>query len=228
MNITKARQQAIDRRLRAVRVPLEPEDTLLDSSIIIEQLDGVNKVFDMRCGGTGYIFHLAIPSNALRQVSTLDFRCKLPWGEPSISWLEDPHDFEPKLEFYKLPNGEVYTRDECINHVILSPNPMRCCGFIKGLLLGYGTEPIPNQYQHGESVRADLDIFGHGRPAELELLINRNERRVYEHLCERMRRRVGPFARDPGSGRELPNTSVGEQPGTMQVPGVLPKARERI
>jgi hypothetical protein len=98
-----------------------------------------NCVFDLDCGGSGYMFNVAINNETTRAIWLQEFRLGMLWHEAEFRWLNESPRVSPWAYTYAFP----------------SPGPV---GF-EGLLLGIGAAGLPDEYLDRQRVRLTLEIF---------------------------------------------------------------------
>lgn len=176
---------ALARRLRAVGVPLRDAEDTTQYELRIDQVGGVNEsqVFDLDCGGTGYMLDLVITNNLPSPVTIFDFELEPPWNDPRFHWLDDPDEWEPPADSYFFPGWNRYgfPRKLVLNHRRRSKGELRPGAVREGLLLGWGYAPIPDCFTHGCSVDAKLSIVDrleHRFSAEVSLWVCRSAKLI--------------------------------------------------
>jgi hypothetical protein len=136
------------------------------------------------CGGTAFVISLLI-TNKLPRFAIADFGLELPWKQESFYWLEDPLQIDGTSRRYRFGGKDLpeFDREQVINHHadvtrILSPGDS-----LKGFLLGYGFESIPEKFRHGMMIPAFVIVYDqlgrdHRSPVELQAVRSRTPPRV--------------------------------------------------
>ena len=181
-----------------------------------DPMDIETGVRDLDSGGTGYMLSIAIHNKSQRSIRLHEPRLKIPWRESEFHWIEDPRRKAPREYTYSFPDpGPTgFERDAVLNHRFgrrdsrLGPD-----GWIEGLLLGVGREPIPEEYRDRQRLNMLLSICD-GRGNE------------YEHsvafLVSRSKRRSGSIAKEIKRGILFASldgrrTEVGDRRGLRRV-----------
>jgi hypothetical protein len=131
-------------------------------------------------GGTAFILNLGITIN-LPKFAISAFGLEPPWKNDSFYWLEDPLEIDGTSRCYRfgskdLPEFERGIINHCANvrHVFSSGESL------KGLLLGYEFDSIPEEFRHGMMIPAFVmiyDQFGREHRSPVELQVVRNHTR---------------------------------------------------
>lgn len=128
-------------------------------------------IFDLDSGQTGYMLSIKIHNESQRSIQLKEPRLAILWREPDFHWLVDPLRKSPREYTYSLPDPAPvgFERDAVVNHRFgrrdsrLDPD-----GWLEGLLLGVGREPIPEEYHDRQRIKMVLSIFD-GRDNRYEL-----------------------------------------------------------
>jgi hypothetical protein len=148
-------------------------------------------------GGFAVILNLGIRIN-LPRFAILAFRFVLPWKTDSFYWLPDPLETFSSSQCYSFPDSRLpeFERSEALNHYaderrIYSPGQS-----VKGALLGFGLDSIPEEFKHGTMIPAYVviyDQFSRELRSPVKLWLDRSLTRSVP------RKRRGLFDRpDPG------------------------------
>jgi hypothetical protein len=154
------------RQIRAagirVHIGEDDEEAPHDSSsgLLIYQADGVvdSRAFDFH-GATGYIIDIVITFNISR-FAIARFDLELPWNGP-FRWLDKPVELVGQPAVYRF-GGDYdpqFEMDEVLNHRTDVRRIWSRRDSLKGVLLGIGDEPIPDQFQHGSNIPALLTVY---------------------------------------------------------------------
>src|SRR5712692_1331055 len=142
-------------------------------------------IFDLYSGGTGYMLSIFIHNDAPRNVWLHEFRLEIPWWEPEFRWLEDPMRKVPREYIYSLPppGVEGFDRDVVLNHRLRRNGRISPDGWLEGLLLGVGQEPMPSGYRDRQTLNMRLSVFderGNRFEADIKFLVDRHALRIRE------------------------------------------------
>jgi hypothetical protein len=137
-------------------------DSLPSSKVRIDAPGGnlETSIFDLDPVGTGYMVWLSL-TVVDGPFAIAEFFLTLPWSVAWIEWLSDPAQGKGPHYVYRFPGrrGDEFPRDNVINHCADAQKMLRRGQRIEGFLLGYGSEPIPNTYEHGQHVLGNVGIF---------------------------------------------------------------------
>ncbi len=187
-------------QLRSKGIPLDEEvlEAMQDASRRphIYQTGTVveNTIFDLHSGGTGYMLSIAIHNDSNRIVSPHEYRLEMLWFEPEFRWLEDPWRKEPREYAYSFPKPRwaPFEREVVLNHRLGRNGRINPDGWLEGLLLGVGREPIPEKYHARQRLQTRLLVFdgrGNRFETDLNLLVDRSVQLNRHHREEKLTRR---------------------------------------
>ena len=112
------------------------------------------------------MIHIVI-SNDSPQVIRLDqCRIELPWFDSEFHLLEPPWRKIPREYSYSSPNAPTlsFEREAVLNHRFGHQGRLNPGDSLDGMILGAGSQAIPDQYQHCEAVKVQLLIIdGQGK-----------------------------------------------------------------
>lgn len=182
---------AIARRIRAAGRPIYiAEDdgearSIPCDGLLVRQTGGVMDSQAIDCsGGTAFILNLSITIN-LPKFAISAFRIEPPWQNDSFCWLEDPLQIGGTSRCYRFGSRDLpeFERGQVINHRANATRIFSSGEPLKGFLLGYGFDAIPEQFRHGMMIPAFVivyDQFGrdHRSPVELQAVRNRTRPQV--------------------------------------------------
>lgn len=177
------------RRIRAAgaAIYIEEDDSeapqILPTGLRIRQFGGLieSRAFDFY-GAAGYILCVAIASN-LPQFSISAFELDLPY-KGMVHWLDDPLEYDGSSTVYRF-RGKYpleFERDRVLNHLADVRRAYSKGQSLKGMLLGLGTEPISDEFQHGRMIPAFLivsDQFGREYRSPVSLWADRADKLHY-------------------------------------------------
>jgi hypothetical protein len=182
---------AVARRIRAAGRPIYiAQDDGAGPSIpcdglLVRQCGGLMESRAIDCGsGTAFIIQLVITSK-LSKFAISGFGLEPPWRNDYLNWLEDPLQIDGASRCYRFGVKDVpeFEREHVINHYADVRHIFPFGHSVKGFLLGYGFDPIPEQFRHGMMIPAFMivyDQFGreHRSPVELQAVRNYKQPRV--------------------------------------------------
>ena len=116
-------------------------------------------------GGTAFILSLSITIN-LPKFAISAFGLEPPWKNDSFCWLEDPLQIDGTSRCYRFGSRDLpeFDRRQVINHRANATRIFSSGESLKGFLLGYGFDSIPEQFRQGTMIPAFVIIynqFGH-------------------------------------------------------------------
>ena len=164
---------ALARRIRAAGCPIyiaedEGEARVIPSDgLKVFQWGGVNDSTVnvlTSYGGIAVIIYLGVTFN-LSNFAISSFRFEPPWKNDSFYWLPDPLEIDDSSDCYRFGVRDLPTfeRSRVLNHYADERKIHSKGETLKGCLLGFGTDAIPKNYQHG-MISAFVDIYDqHGR-----------------------------------------------------------------
>lgn len=148
-------------RLRDLGVPLETPQPDGEPGLIIRQQGGLteNRAFDLSCGGTGFMIDLFLLFNKFR-TAVAYFSLEVPWQDSSFRWLDDPVEIDAPWNVYRFPgtNALEFPRELVMNRVAGLSRMWSQGEFVKGLLLGFGSKSIPDNFRHGSLIPAFITV----------------------------------------------------------------------
>jgi len=161
---------------------LELIESRPSSKVRIDAAGGTpeTSIFDLDPVGTGYMAWISL-TVVNESFAIAGFCLGLPWEIGSVVWLSDPANGNGPSYAYRFPgrHANEFPRDSVINHRADAQRILRHGQRIEGFLLGYGSEPIPNAYRHGDHVLGNIavyDQFDEQYSAETDFCIDRSAR----------------------------------------------------
>jgi hypothetical protein len=179
---------AVARRIRAAGRPIYiAEDdgearSIPCDGLRVRQTGGFMESQAIDCsGGTAFILNLTITIN-LPKFAISDFGLEPPWKNESFYWLEDPLQIDGTSRCYRFGSRDLpeFDRGRVINHYADVTRVFSWGEPLKGFLLGYGFNSIPEQFRHGTMIPAFViiyDQFGRDHRSPVELHVARNHTR---------------------------------------------------
>jgi hypothetical protein len=149
-------------------------------SLVIRQIGSSveNVVLLMNEGlTTAIMLHLVVVNDSPKAMLVIAYyELKLLWKDEEFDWLDDPAEVAPPRDYYSYSDVLQYKRDMVLNHRRYEQGKLAPGDAFKGLLMGKGTAQIPDDFQHGQTVKMKLVIHdkrGKKYSAEFELWIDR-------------------------------------------------------
>jgi hypothetical protein len=157
----RIKRRDIAYKLRRRGVPLEIPEPHEVPRLIIRQQGSLteNCAFDLDCGGTGFIINLYILINKFK--TAIDyFELDVPWRDATIRWLDDPVSIGALFNVYRFPGTGAleFGRESVINHMAGSTRTWSKGQCVQGLLLGFGSDSISNDFRHGSNIPAFIRV----------------------------------------------------------------------
>jgi hypothetical protein len=157
---------------------------------------GLNEIFDLADGGTGYAIEVVLRNDSGRPIDILGFQIKTPWGIPKVSLVPAPRISSPKYPTYTFPGlSRYYDGDNVINHIFARQktrlNPRQ---EIEGVIVLSSKEPMPTELQQYARTFVTLCIFdtrGNAYSAQFRLIVDRSEL-IARKRRENVERREAP------------------------------------
>jgi hypothetical protein len=182
---------AIARRIRAAGRPIYiAEDdgearSIPCDGLRVRQTGGVMDSQAIDCsGGTAFILNLFITIN-LPKFAISAFGLEPPWKNDTFYWLEDPLQIDGASRCYRFGSRDLpeFDRGQVINHRANATRIFSSGESLKGFLLGYGFDAIPEQFGHGMMIPAFVIVYDqcgheHRSPVELQAVRNRTRSQV--------------------------------------------------
>jgi hypothetical protein len=153
----------IRRAGRAIHIPEDDGDVpdIPSGALRVRQTGGVieSTAFDLGAG-TGFKIHLLVTST-IAHFAVSHIELKLPWKQPPIWWLEDPVVIDGPSRCYRFFGDQLieFERNLVLNHRLKVTEPFSAGESAEGLLLGIGSEPIPEEYSQGGIIPAFVIIY---------------------------------------------------------------------
>jgi hypothetical protein len=160
-------QLTFARRIRRAGRPIHiPEDDgdvryIPSAALRVYQTGGVieSTAFDLSAG-TGFKINLVVTSTVSGfAVSRIEL--KLPWEHTHVQWLEDPNVTIGPSRCYRFFGHQTLEieRELVLNHRLKVTRLFSIGESVEGLLLGIGSEPIPEEFPQGRMIPALVLIY---------------------------------------------------------------------
>jgi hypothetical protein len=154
-------------------------------------------ILDAQYGGTFLMIRAIISNDSPRVIQLNQCRIKLPWHDSEFRLLEDPWRKMPREHSYSSPNVPTlsFEREVVLNHRFGHEGRLNPGDSLDGMILGVGSQVIPDQYHDRQEVDVQLVIIdGQGKmyKESPRVLLNRSEelrrqRKARERACARNR-----------------------------------------
>lgn len=133
---------------------------------------------------SAFVINLVITANQAKFAISA-FSLKTPWKNEHFHWLEDPLQLDGPSRNYRFHLSGVpeFERRDVINHHADPTRVLSSGHSLKGFLLAVGSDPMPEEFQHGMMIPAFVIIYDqfereHTSPVELQVVRNRPQSRV--------------------------------------------------
>ena len=181
MKQSKKEEMALFHRIEAAGVPIdshvEPVSRSSDLRIVQLRDSLTNNVTDVRRGGALYQAYVRVTCHGAGPIYLKDVQLSAGWDE-AIQLLSDPQEFKSGKPYYRLRNGASFARHLCINHKLLSAQPLRRGDCIEGFLLAESMVQVPEHFIEHCQLKALLTImdqFEKYHSADLLLALERTK-----------------------------------------------------
>jgi len=201
-------QLAYARRIRSAgRAIYIPEDDgevryIPSNALRVYQTGGIieSTAFDLSAG-TGFTINLVVTSR-VSGFAVSHIELELPWEHTHVQWLEDPKVIDGPSRCYRFFGNQTleFERNLVLNHRLKRTQRFSAGESAEGLLLGLGSEPIPEKYAQGNMILAFVIIYdqiARRYQVPVQLWADRSMRKIRPARSD-ARRKGGLFAkRDP-------------------------------
>ena len=168
------------RRIRAAGRPIYIAE---DDELGVSQTGDANESSAFEWGdGTGFKVYLTV-TNHRPTFAISRFELELPWKQMYFQWLEEAVARDCKSSCYRFAGNPSleFERSLVINHYADLTNTFSAGQSVKGFLLGFGRDPIPEEFPHGSMIPASVRIYDqheHKYVAPVNLWADRNQKTV--------------------------------------------------
>jgi hypothetical protein len=131
-------------------------------------------ILDAQLGGTFLMIPVIICNDSPRVIRLDQCRIVLPWHDPDFRLLEDPWRKMPREYSYSSPKVPTlsFEREAVLNHRFGHQGRLNPGDSLDGLILGAGSQAIPDQYHHRQGVDVQLVIIdGKGKMYQESALV---------------------------------------------------------
>jgi len=159
-------------------------------------------ILDAQMGGTFLMIPVIIRNDSPRVIRLDQCRIELPWHDPDFRLLKDPRRKVPREYKYSSENAPrlSFEREVALNHRFGGQGRLNPGDSLNGLILGAGSQAIPNQYRDRQGVDVQLLIIdGRGK-------VYQESPRVLLDRSEQLRREREQ--RERASARMLPKRKL--------------------
>jgi hypothetical protein len=137
-------------------------------------------IFDAQLGGTFLMIHVVISNDSPRVIRLNQCRIELPWHDTEFRLLEDPWRKMPREDCYSSPKVPTlsFEREAVLNHRFGHQGRLNPGDSLDGMILGVGSQGIPDKYHHRQGVDVQLVIIdeqGKMYQESARVMLNRSE-----------------------------------------------------
>ena len=160
-------QLAYARRIRsagrAIHIPEDDDEVryIPSYALRVYQTGAIieSTAFDFSAG-TGFTINLVVTSR-VSGLAVSYIELKLPWKHTQVQWLEDPKVIDGQSRCYRFCGNQnlEFERNLVLNHRLKRTQRFSAGESAEGLLLGFGSEPIPEEHPHGKMIPAFVIIY---------------------------------------------------------------------
>ena len=176
-------------------------------TLVVEQIPtvGMNMVFDLNDGRSGFMLDALISSRLKRPTHIKGLQIKTPWGGSGISLLPSDPRYRTRGGFYLIPGtGLGFPGSEVLNRLLSGRCRLNAGEEIEGLIMAIDAQGIPDDVSDNDRIVVELSIFdgpGDRFSSQFTLCVNRSavrarqrkeEMREYCQSPSRRRRALTP------------------------------------
>jgi hypothetical protein len=150
--------------------------------LLIEQIPegGLNTVFDLANGGTGFLLDILVKSQQHDPFWLDGFQIEDPWGHVTKSLVAAPSKSDVKYPHYSYPDSTLaFDGEIVVNRFFTTRRRLNWNDEICGLLMALSTQSIPDEVEHNARVPVMFLVFDRrGTPfsKNFRLAVDRTER----------------------------------------------------
>lgn len=154
--------------------------------LVIEQVSavGMNMVFDLNCGRTGYLLDALITSRLRRSARIKGIQIKTPWGGSEISLLHGDPRYLARGGFYLFRDtGLSFPGSQVLNRLLSGRYALKASDEIEGLIMAIDAQRIPDNVSDNDRVVVELSIFdgpGNRFSSQFKLCVDRSAVRAQQ------------------------------------------------
>ena len=148
--------------------------------LVVEQVPtvGMNMVFDLMGGRTGYLLNALITSRLKRPAHVKRIQLKTPWGVSRIALLQGDLRCRAWGGFYLFPGtGLGFPESEVLNRLLSGRYRLNAGEEVEGLIMAIDAERIPDDVCDNGRIVVELSIFdgpGNQFSAQFKLCVDRS------------------------------------------------------
>ena len=148
--------------------------------LVVEQVPtvGMNMVFDLMGGQTGYLLNALITSRLKRPAHVKRIQLKTPWGVSRIALLQGDLRCRAWGGFYLFPGtGLGFPESEVLNRLLSGRYRLNAGEEVEGLIMAIDAERIPDDVCDNGRIVVELSIFdgpGNQFSAQFKLCVDRS------------------------------------------------------
>jgi hypothetical protein len=148
--------------------------------LVVEQVPtvGMNMVFDLMGGRTGYLLNALITSRLKRPAHVKRIQLNTPWGVSRIALLQGDLRCRAWGGFYLFPGtGLGFPESEVLNRLLSGRYRLNAGEEVEGLIMAIDAERIPDDVCDNGRIVVELSIFdgpGNQFSAQFKLCVDRS------------------------------------------------------
>jgi hypothetical protein len=157
------------------------------TGLVIEQVPevGLNTVFDLANGGTGFVLDVLIKNERHDPVWLEGFQIESPWGHVVTSLVAAPKKWDARYPYYCFPDdsGPAFDGTIVVNRFFTTRRRLNRNDEICGLLMALNTDSIPDEVEHNARALVTFSVFdrrGTRFSKNFRLAVDRTERMIPE------------------------------------------------
>jgi hypothetical protein len=157
------------------------------TGLLIEQVPevGLNTVFDLANGGTGFLLDILVKSKRPDAIWLDGFQIEDPWGHVTKSLIAAPRKSDARYPYYCFPDdsGPAFDGEIVVNRFFTTRRRLNGNDEICGLLMALDSESIPEEVAHNTRVPVMFSVFdrrGTRFSKTFQLAVGRTERMIQE------------------------------------------------
>jgi hypothetical protein len=154
------------------------------SGLLIEQVPelGLNAVFDLVNGGTGFLLDILVKNERHDPVWLDGCQIEDPWGHVTKSLVAAPSKSDVKYPYYCYVDSTLaFDGEIVVNRFFSTRRRLNQNAEICGLLMALSTDSIPDEVEHNARVCVTLSVFdrrGTRFSKNFRLAVDRTERMI--------------------------------------------------
>ena len=149
-------------------------------TLVVEQVPtvGINMVFDLNDGRSGFMLDALISSRLKRPTRIKGVQIKTPWGGSGISLLPGDPRYRARGGFYLIPGtGLGFPGSEVLNRLLSGKCRLNAGEEIEGVIMAIDAQGSPDDVSDNDRIVVELSIFdgpGDRFSSQFTLCVNRS------------------------------------------------------